>query len=280
MSVVSAADLATWRDAIGRSTSRNLRLDSESLRRFAVATGGDGDLSAGHPPLAHWAWFLEAVADGLLGEDGHVRPGGFLPQIDGLPRRMFASATINFEMPLLLDAEAGMELQILDVRCKTGNTGDLVFVDLRRTLTQRARVRVVERQTLVYRAVGEAAPPPLPVPASDAADVPVDSELWQPDSASLFRFSAATFNSHRIHYDYPYATSVEGYPALVIHGPFIAARLAALAARNGPLASFEFRAQAPLFADQPIRLMGQGGGAFHAVRCDGVISTIAKARYK
>jgi 3-methylfumaryl-CoA hydratase len=96
----------------------------------------------------------------------------------------------------------------------------------------------------------------------------------------LFRFSAVTFNGHRIHYDLPYATGVEGYPSLVVHGPFIASRLAEMARQQGDLGTFEFRAQSPCFVDQPIRLARAGDGTFQALRCDGAVATIVKATYR
>ena len=116
----------------------------------------------------------------------------------------------------------------------------------------------------------------MPVPA----DTPIEGEIWEPTSTHLFRFSAVTFNGHRIHYDQPYATGVEGYPALVVHGPFIAAKLAGLAERRGPLAGFSFRAQAPIFLGQPIRLRDDGAGEVSAIRCDGAVSTLAKVSYR
>ncbi|WP_157215417.1 hypothetical protein [Flavisphingomonas formosensis] len=278
--MISEAQLAEWRGAIGRSFTRTQLLDTESLRRFSVAIGGDGKVEEAQPPLGHWAWFLETSADAEIGADGHPRRGAFLPDIPELPRRMFASTAIRFEAPLLLDAPAEAETRIGDMRHKAGRSGDLLFVDVDRILTQQGAVRVSERQTLVYRAeAGEVAPLTMPVEAEDARAVPAGGELWEPGPVNLFRFSAVTFNGHRIHYDAPYATGVEGYPALVVHGPFSAAKLAALAARQGPLASFEFRAQAPLFAGQPVRLVRTEAGEFHALRCDGATAMVAKAGY-
>jgi len=127
-------------------------------------------------------------------------------------------------------------------------------------------MRLVERQTIVYREAGDAT-----APVAVRADV-AEGELWTPSRVDLFRFSAATFNSHRIHYDLPYAKGEEGYPDLVVHGPFTAAKLCGLAQRlaGAALASFSFRAMAPLFVDQPVRLRkGEAQGAVAAFRCDG-----------
>lgn len=279
MSGVSEAQIAEWREYIGRSETRRQLLDTASLRRFAVATGADPEVERIQPPLAIWAWFLDAVTDSEIGTDGHPERGGFMPPIP-LPRRMFAATQFRFEAPPRLDREAEMLVRVTDVTHKSGRSGDLVFVGVERTVTQAGAVCVTERQTIVYRDAGDPAPVDLPVPAPDAEAVPAGGEVWRPGPVNLFRFSAVTFNGHRIHYDQPYATGVEGYPALVVHGPFTAARLAMLAARYGELASFEFRAQAPLFADQPVRLVNTGPGEFQALRCDGATATSAKATYR
>ncbi len=282
MSGLDEAVIARCREAIGRRRELTQRLDASSLLRFAAATGWDGD---GRPaPLVHWAFFHEVSADADLGPDGHPRPGDFLPFAQELPRRMFASADIRFERPLVFDAPAEMVLEVVDVRHKQGRGGDLLFVEVARTVAQpgvqSGAPCVRETQTLVYRPALVAAPSPLPTPAPDAFAAPEGGELWRPGPANLFRFSAATFNGHRIHYDRPYAVEVEGYPDLVVHGPFLAARLAALAARRGPLASFEFRAAAPCFVDQPIRLAEVAPGELQAIRCDGVFCVSARATYR
>ncbi len=277
MTGLDEAVIARCREAIGRRRELTQRLDASSLLRFAAATGWDGDNRP--PPLAHWAFFHEVAADADLGADGHPRPGGFLPFAPELPRRMFASAVIRFERPLVFDAPAEMALEVADVRHKQGRGGDLLFVDVARTIAQSGAPCVRETQTLVYRPAVAATPSPLPAPAPDAFVAPEGGELWRPGPANLFRFSAATFNGHRIHYDRLYAVEVEGYPGLVVHGPFLAARLAALAARRAPLASFEFRAAAPCFVDQPIRLAEVAPGELQAIRCDGVLCVTAKATY-
>ncbi len=250
------------KDAIGRSVTRIERLDHAALARLAVATGTAPEAV---PPLAHWAWFLDVVADDMLGEDGHPRRGGFLPELPHLSRRMFAAASIAFEAPLVIDADATQTVTIADVRETFGKSGALVFVELDQVIVQDEIVRVRERRTIVYRAPGE----PLPLPAEKRAGA------WLPGAAHLFRFSAATFNAHRIHYDLPYAQMIEGYPALVVHGPLTACKLAAMAETDGPLATFAFRAQAPLFVDQPVDLRVANDGRYEAVRCDGVVAMAA-----
>lgn len=272
MSEIDQARLLEWKTAIGRSESRQQRLETESLRRFALAIGSDPNVEKVQPPLAHWAFFQPLLEDGGIGQDGHPRRGDFLPPIS-LPRRMYASADIRFEAPLLIGEQAEQVRTIRDVSHKNGSSGDLVFLEVEALLSQDDVVRVRERQTYVYRESGAELPMPV-----DAGSVSED-ELWEPGPVNLFRYSAATFNTHRIHYDLPYAQDVEGYPALVVHGPFTANKLAALAARDGVLSGFSFRARSPLFLGQPIRLQ-RVHDEVRALRCDGVTAMTAKASYR
>ncbi len=277
MTEAAAADIDAWRGHIGRSEVRRQIIDAETMRRYAAAVGADLDVERKPPPLAHWAFFLDVVGPGDIGPDGHPRRSrGIMPAIT-LPRRMFASAAIRFGAPLVLGREAELSLTVADVRRRVGKTGELVFVEVDRILTQDGRESVNERQTIVYRAGGEA------TPAIQPADLPArpGEEIWAPSPVDLFRFSAVTFNSHRIHYDQAYARDEEGYPGLVVHGPFTAVKLAALAARDhadGPMTAFSFRAMSPLFAGQPIRLApGETPGDVEAIRCDGATAMAASA---
>jgi 3-methylfumaryl-CoA hydratase len=279
MSGVSESAIADWQGYVGKTETRCQLLDAASLCRFAVATGAEPDVERARPPLASWAWFHDVVPDGGLGVDGHPRRGGFLPPVP-LPRRMFAATAFRFEAPLLLDWEAELETRIAGITHKSGRSGDLVFVEIERIMRQCNSVRVAERQTIVYREAEQGQPLPFPIPDQDSENAPAGGELWHPGSVHLFRFSAVTFNSHRIHYDRVYATEAEGYPALLVHGPFTAAKLAALAARDGALAGIEFRFEAPLYVDQPVRLAKVGPGDFQALRCDGVVASRAKASYR
>ena len=272
---VGPEEIEAWRTHVGRREVRRQRLDVESLRRFAAAQGADMDVARRPPPLAHWAYFVETVGPEGIGPDGHPRRGGLLPPVR-LPRRMFAAAVMTFAEPLALDAEGELSITVADVRHRTGKTGDLVFVEVDRRLSQEGRERLTERQTIVYRGLGE------PVAAIEPTDLPLrhEAEVWLPTPVDLFRFSAVTFNSHRIHYDHPYATQEEGYPGLVVHGPFTAAKLFAFAqARAGrAIRRFEFRAMAPLFVSQPIYLAaGAEEAEVQALRCDGVVAMSAKA---
>ena len=265
---IDTAAVAEWQSWIGRQESRSEILEAQALRRFAAAIGEDLEVERAWPSLGHWAFFLPVVGADQVGEDGHPRRGGFLPPIS-LPRRMFASAEMRFERTLALGQAAERTSTIRDVRVRSGGTGTLVLVDVEHVIGQSGTACVTERQTIVYREAGGTTPPIAP------GDGP-DGELWCPNEADLFRFSAATFNGHRIHYDLPYAQAEEGYPALVVHGPFTAAKLFGLARRTeGEPRLFSFRAQAPIFLGQPVRLAAADGG-YTAYRADGLAAMISK----
>ena len=265
------ASIGQAQAAIGRSVTRTQLIDAVGIDRFNAAVG-----VADASPLVHWAFFYDVVADGALGEDGHPLRGEFLPAIADLPRRMFAGSSIVFEAPLTVGTDAVATTRIADVRHRDGASGPLVFVDVDRAIEQRGVLRLRERQTLVYRPASSATPAG-PLPPSDQAQP--DAGEWCPGIVHLFRFSAATFNSHRIHYDRDYARQVEGYPDLVVQGPFVAARLAALSARRGVLRTFDFRAQAPCFVDRPIRLRESAPGTVQAIRDDDTTAMTAEATY-
>jgi 3-methylfumaryl-CoA hydratase len=219
------------------------------------------------PPLGHWLYFLPTTAQSGLGEDGHARRGGFLPPVP-LPRRMWAGGrlTWNLDNPLRVGDAARRESRIASVRHKAGRSGSLVFVEVEHAIHNAAGLCLTEVHDIVYRAAPQpggdsppshspSMPPPIPAPSGMA---------WQrqqiPDAVALFRYSALTFNGHRIHYDRSYATQVEGYPGLVVHGPYIATLLLDLLHRQQPqarVAAFGFRALRPTFDLHPFSLMGQ-----------------------
>jgi 3-methylfumaryl-CoA hydratase len=198
------------------------------------------------PPLWHWLYFLPLHRQSELGPDGHAKRGGFLPPVP-LPRRMWAGGRFDFRRPLRVGDAIRRTSTVADVGLKEGRTGPLVFVLVRHEVATGEGVALVEEHDIVYRDLpepGEAAPVPRPARA-DAA--------WRrdvhPDDVLLFRYSALTFNGHRIHYDRRYVTEVEGYPGLVVHGPLLATLLADLARRHAdaPMTAFRFRAVRPLF---------------------------------
>jgi 3-methylfumaryl-CoA hydratase len=274
---LAAGQLEQWRSHVGRVRVQRETLDVSVLRRFAVVCGAEAEVEKTQPPMAHWAYFLDAVVSGGLGEDGHPLRGDFLPAVH-LPRRMFAAASIRFERPLELGREAECRTRIADVKYKSGQSGELVFVELERTIVQSQQTRVNESQTIVYRAAGTRQPAVVATLAQTGVD-----GVWCPGPVELFRFSAATFNAHRIHYDAPYAQRVEGYPDLVVHGPFAAVKLLAFAQQRSARAvqSFAFRLVAPLYVSQPVTFAsGEEPGSFVALRCDGVHSVSAKVEFQ
>lgn len=272
---VSDAEIAHWRTWIGKTESRTELLDAQALTRFAAAIGEPLDVAEVQPSLAHWAFFLPVAAADQIGPDGHPKRGGFLPPVS-LPRRMFAASDMTFSEPLLLDWEATRISTILDVAHKSGRSGELILLTVEHRILQADSERVCETQTIVYRDAG--APTPAITPAAFPAEA--QDAAWTPSTVDLFRFSAVTFNSHRIHYDLPYATGEEGYPGLVIHGPFTAARLFGHARRGGRTPSrFSFRAVAPVFCGQSVLLREDEGGRCRAIRCDGMDAMVADVAY-
>ncbi len=272
---ITPDDVKSWQGAIGRSQSVTEVLEAGNLRRFAAAIGEDMDVERAAPSMAHWAFFLPVAPDAEIGDDGHPRRGDFLPPIS-LPRRMFAGAALKFGAALKLGKPATRTSSIVSVNHKAGRSGDLVFVEVDQIITQDGAMCVSERQSIVYRGEGEKAAP-TPIVAKPHTQAAGD-ELWLPGPVNLFRFSAVTFNNHRIHYDAPYVTEVEGYPGLVVHGPFTAAKLLGHARKRlgkAP-ATFSFRALAPLFVSQEVKLtVGETAESVAAIRCDGAVSMSA-----
>jgi 3-methylfumaryl-CoA hydratase len=234
------------------------------------------------PPLWHWLAFLPAAPRSGLGADGPPARGGFLPPVE-LPRRMFAGGRLAFPAPLLAGRPAVRRGEVVGVKERSGRSGDLVIVTVRYEVVQDGSPCVVEEQDLVYRGDGPtggaAGGPSGPEPAATPWHrvVPTDPVL-------LFRFSALTFNAHRIHYDAAYAREEEGYPGLVVHGPLTAILLAELVREHEarPLASFEFRAVAPLFGGDDVHLHGTPSPdgdavALEARRPDGTVAMTATA---
>ncbi len=207
------------------------------------------------PPLWHWLYFLPTIPPSGLGPEGHAKLGGFLPPVP-LPRRMFAGGRTEFLAPLRIGDRAHRLGTVVSVEEKEGRSGRLVFVTVRYEIATDSGPALIEEQDLVYREAPRGAQRPPP------GDEPLPEGAWKrevtPDEVMLFRFSALTFNSHRIHYDRPYTTEVEGYPHLIVHGPLVALLLADLSRRHDPRAAqrFSFRGRSPLFADRPFTLLG------------------------
>ncbi len=211
------------------------------------------------PPIWHWCYFLEAAPQSILGPDGHPPRGGFLPPV-ALPRRMFAGGRTAFVTPLRIGAHARQTAEVKSVVEKEGRTGKLCFVTVRYTIEQEGTTCIEEERDFVYREEGAPASAPEP---QDLPPVPAGS--WSrdvtPDPVMLFRYSALTFNGHRIHYDQPYVTQVERYPGLIVHGPLLATLLLDLVRLNQdrPVAGFSFQARAPIFDLNPFRVVATPG---------------------
>ncbi len=220
------------------------------------------------PPLWHWLYFLPLHRQSELGPDGHARLGGFLPPVP-LPRRMWAGGRLQWEQgnPLQVGDAIRRVSRIESVKHKAGRTGDLLFVLVRHEIHNARGLSLTEEHDIVYRAMPQAGDP---VPAPVAAD---RDAAWQkevvPDPVLLFRYSALTFNGHRIHYDRRHVTEVEGYPGLVVHGPLIATLLTELVRRHAPqsfLRRFEFKAVRPTHDLHPFRVNGQPSADGKSVR--------------
>ena len=231
------------------------------------------------PPLWHWIFFIKPVPHAGLGRDGHPKRGEFLPPVQ-LPRRMFAGMKTDFLHPLIIGAEAERESEVIDINEKSSASGPLVFVRVQNRIRQNGRLCITDEQEIVYREMGA----PLTLPeAKRLPEPPADS--WSQDlivdAAMLFRFSAVTFNGHKIHYDRTYAATEEGYPALVVHAPLVAMLLLQLMRKNADktVNRFEYRAMAPLFDGQPFQLSAVEEGAdsvnMQVLRSDGKIAAHA-----
>ncbi|MDX5410880.1 MAG: MaoC family dehydratase N-terminal domain-containing protein [Thauera sp.] len=201
------------------------------------------------PALWHWLYFLPLHRQSEIGPDGHAKRGGFLPPVP-LPRRMWAGSQFEFHKPLAIGDAMTRTSTIHDVSEKTGRTGPLVFVKVRHEIRRAGEsdIALTEFHDIVYREApkpDDVAPPPKAAPATSAWE-----KKWVPDDVLLFRYSALTFNGHRIHYDRKYVTEVEGYPGLIVHGPMIATLLLDLLRHRMPearVARYEFRAVRPVF---------------------------------
>jgi len=245
-------DPADW---IGRSHVVTDTLDPVLAGRLA-ATLGEAMPPAGAPlpPLWQWAFFIEPANADILGADGHPARGGFLPPADNR-NRMWAGGRVRFLQPLIVGAAAERRTTILDVQEKTGRTGQLLFVTLRHEYSQAGALAIAEEQDIVYRQ-----PTPPKLTGSLAAPPAQWRETITPDPVLLFRYSAVTFNGHRIHYDHPYVTQTEGYPGLVVHGPLIATLMLAAFRRAQPeglLQHLSYRGLRPLIAPTPFAVAGR-----------------------
>ena len=250
---LSAEALAQW---IGRTDTRRDTVTAAPLVALSALLDRDDSVPRNGdpaPPLAHWLYFLPAHKQSETGPDGHAIRGSFLPPVP-LPRRMWAGSRLEFHRPLEVGRAIERLSTIRDIQLKEGRSGTLAFVTVRHEVSDAAGLLLTDEHDIVYRGEAPLAAKPTPAPGG---------EQWRreirPDPVLLFRYSAVTFNSHRIHYDHPYTTRVEGYPGLVVHGPLIATLLVDLLRRERPgmqLRSYRFRAHRPLFDTAPFETCG------------------------
>ena len=237
-------------DWIGKGREQHERIDTMLPAGMSAALDRDDPAPRDGDPLPlpwHWMFFRDCTAQSELGTDGLPERGGLMPPVP-LPRRMWAASDIKFNSPLRLGETAIKRSEITSVTEKCGKSGRLVFVNLCHTILNEAEeVAIVEGQTIVYT---EAVKSSAMLPSRPSPENPSWRRSLVPDPVLLFRYSALTYNPHRIHYDQPYVTQEEGYPDLVVHGPLIATLMVDLCRRSRPEAriiGFSFRAIAPLF---------------------------------
>lgn len=241
---------------VGKTAESHDTLVLEQAMRMAALLDDESHPSEGDelPHLWHWAYFAPHARQSHIDVDGHPVRGGFLPPVP-LPRRMWAGSRVRFVAPLRIGQAVSRSSEILSVEPKAGKQGNLVFVTVRHTTSTQDGLAIDEEQDIVYR---ESASTAMPAPGQEARESEW-SESLTPDAVMLFRYSAITYNAHRIHYDLPYTKEVESYPGLVVQGPMTATLLLRAFMRNTGKRpeTFRFRGQSPLFADHPVRLCGR-----------------------
>lgn len=256
MGTIDINHLQSWQ---GRSETREDLIAAFPANALAATLDRDDSFEIGDPlpPLWHWLHFLPIHKLSDCGYDGHAKLGTFLPPVP-LPRRMWAGSRLNFHAPIKIGTNARRHSSVHSVTHKSGRSGDLVFVTVVHEVIEDRSLCVSEEQDIVYLALPSPdAPIPTPKQAPQFSDF---SRAIHPDPILLFRYSALTFNGHRIHYDHPFCTRTEGYDGLVVHGPLLATLMMDLLRRQYPdtdVAQFEFRALAPVFDNQCFTVHGR-----------------------
>lgn len=267
--ISGASNLEDWLD---RSQTEFGCVPQTSSQMIHAALFGEGDAPATGgelPAFWHWCGFPPSVGMSDLGEDGHPKLGDFLPPVN-LARRMWASGSAEFHQPIHVGEQMTRQSRIAKISEKSGAAGDMVFVTVAHDISTDAGLCISETQNIVYLNIPAtfAPPPKQPVPTDDL----LLNEAVPLSEALLFRYSAVTFNAHRIHYDLPYAQQTEHYPALVVHGPLQASLLIAAATklRGRPPTRFEFRGVHPVFHTDHMRLIAQAVSANEISLCTAV----------
>lgn len=261
--------MSEWEAWVGRTNRRTEVLQVAQANRMNVTLDREPTFVSGDPlpPAWHWLYFHDVVRSSDLGDEGHPRLGITMPPVP-LPRRMWAGGRLTFARPLRLGEEVERVSTISSVTAKDGRSGPLFFVTVEHRLSSDGDVSIREEQTIVYRPLseGQGRATTRQAPGRGNLQAPGRGNLqarWCLDSTALFRYSALTFNGHRIHYDADYCRAVEGYPNLVVHGPLLATLLLDLATQAGrPLHDFRYRALSPVFLPEEFsvngRLVGEG----------------------
>ena len=274
---MTSTDPAGW---IGSGERKADAMDPGHAARIAATLGGAAPAQGeALPPLWQWAFFISTVGMDGLGTDGHPSRGGFLPPAQDR-NRMWAGGRVEFRQPLKVGVQAERVSTVADVKEKTGRTGALLFVTVRHEYHQAGQIVIQEEQDIVYR---QPSPPKL------VGSEPAPQAQWRdtvhPSSVLLFRYSAVTFNGHRIHYDHPYVTGTEGYPGLVVHGPLIATEMVAAFTRTHPkarLTHLSYRGLRPLISPAPFQVAGrltEPGVAQLWAEQDGTLAHQAELRF-
>ncbi len=258
-----AVDLAHLQQWVGRTEIQEDEISLAPLRAMAATLNRDPSViktGSPLPPLWHWLYFQSPAPQSELGPDGHPARGGFLPPVP-LPRRMWAGSRCKFMQALKAGEVATCRSTIKSVAAKQGRSGELVFVTVEHQIHNASSLLLQEEQDIVYRdmpaAESQASSLPAGIPVKDIAQF---QRVMHPDAVWLFRYSALTFNGHRIHYDRSYVTAVEGYPGLVVHGPLLATLLLDLLVESVPtrqVTSFTFKAIRPVFDTASFTVCGR-----------------------
>jgi len=289
------SDLQDW---VGRQETRHDTLSSGPVQRMLALLDAPDELikhgskDAELPPLLHWLYFLDNTSQSQLGHDGHAKLGKFLPPVGQAPysltRRMWAGGRLQFEGNLQVGEDVTRVSTIQSIALKDGRSGPLCFVTVQHTITGNSSgALIVEDHDIVYKSAQGLKD------AKQASDAVANSEpKWvhdgdnirtiHPSTVMLFRYSALTFNGHRIHYDRDYCRDVEDYPGLVFHGPLAATLLASFACeknRGMHLSRFAFKARAPLFDTHPFTLHSEGDNKYSARTPQGALAMEASAEF-
>jgi len=271
-------------DWIGRREEKHDLVSLRQVAGMAAMFDLSDEPAVGDPlrPGWHWMFFAEIARQSILSEDGHAPRGGFLPPVE-LPRRMWGGNRLTFHEPIRVGDEVRRESEILSVSEKDGRSGQLSLVTVKHSYHASGGLALEEEHDIVYRSAaknGNKAPP-----GEEPPKHPQWSRVVDPDPVFLFRYSALTFNSHRIHYDAPYVTKTEGYPGLIVHGPLTATLLLELIRIERPddeIRTVIVRARRPLFAGASLRVEGfptESGARTWAVDPDGFIAMTLDVKF-